>query len=119
MSTVFKVNGSDVPVPNTFKWGLQDVSDPDAGRTLDGVMHKNRIAQKVKLELAWKYRSNAEMSTILKAFNDEYFNVTYRDPKENAVVTKKFYRGDASTNMYSWEFNGGLSETISFNVIEV
>ena len=39
--------------PSEFTYGLQDVSASDSGRTQDGLMHKNRITQKVKLNLGF------------------------------------------------------------------
>lgn len=113
----FKVNGVDCPTPSSFGWGLQDVSASDSGRTEDALMHKNRIAQKEKIELSWNAPDNAKASQILQLFQPEYFNLTYRSPLTNSVVTKTFYRGDASGATYWWR-NGGLFETISFNVIE-
>ena len=118
MSTTFQVNGADVPTPSVFNWTLQDISSPDAGRTLDGIMHKNQIAQKRKIQLQWNGITKDTVSTILNMFNSEYFDVTYLDPLDNAVETRTFYSGDKPTNLYSWRF-GGLYESISFNIIEV
>ena len=114
----FKVDNVDVPVPSQFNWSLQDISCSDSGRTEDGLMHKNKIGQKEKIQLTWNAPSPAKASQILQAFQNEYFNLTYNDPLTNSVVTKKFYRGDASAPTYWW-CNGGLFTTISFDVIEV
>lgn len=114
---VFKVNGVDVPTPSKFEWSIQDISSSDAGRTQDGVMHKNRIGQKDKIQLTWNYPKPDVASTVLQMFNAEYFNVTYRSPLTNSVVTKEFYRGDANAPTYWW-CNGGLFENIAFNIIE-
>ena len=119
MSFPFKVNGTDMPCPSKFAWGLQDISAPDSGRTLDGKMWKNRVGQKVKIDLEWAAVSCEDCATILQAFNSEYFNVTYHDPKENANVTKEFYRGDASAPYYWWVPNQRFNfQTISFSIIE-
>ena len=113
----FYVNGASVPTPSVFNWSLQDVSDPDAGRTLDGIMHKNRIAQKVKIQLEWHGVTEDVARQVLGMFNPEYFNVTYPDPM-GGTSTRTFYRGDAGTDLYSWKF-GGLYRSISFDIIEV
>ena len=117
LSFVFKVNNVDCPTPSKFGWSLQDVSAADSGRTQDAVMHKNRVAQKEKIELAWNAPDYAKASQILQMFQAEYFDVTYRSPLTNSIVTKTFYRGDASAPVYWW-INNGLFETISFNIIE-
>lgn len=117
LNFVFKVNGVDCPTPSKFGWSLQDVSSPDAGRTLDGLMHKNRVAQKEKVQLVWNAPDNYKTSQILQMFQPEYFDVTYRSPLTNTVVTKTFYCGDRSAPTYWW-LNNGLYETISFDIIE-
>lgn len=110
------VDGAFVASPSTFQWSLQDVSDPDAGRTEDGLMHKMRIGQKVKIQLSWNAVTTAVASTILTAFNPEYVSVTYLDPKEGSYQTKTFYVGDRSAPMYNGTL--GLWSNISFNIIE-
>lgn len=110
------VGGVAVACPSKFDYKLSDVSAADAGRTEDGLMHKLRIAQKVHIELEWPYLTTAEASVILNAFNPEYINVTYLDPKANSYVTKKFYVGDRSAPSYSTAM--GLWTNVAFNIIE-
>jgi hypothetical protein len=114
---VFQVNGSDVPIPPEFGWSIQDVSAPDSGLTLDGLMQKERVTRKEKIQLKWNGKSPEDTATILQAFADEYFDVTYVCPLTNSVVTKQFYCGDQSAPYYWW-CNGGLLESVSFNIIE-
>ena len=114
------VNGHYVPcpsAPNGYQWSLQDVSSPDAGRTEDGKMHKYRLAQKVKLQLSWNNIKTEEVTEILNAFDPEYIEVKYLDPKAGGYVTKQFYVGDRSTPMYSSIL--GLWSNVAFNIIEV
>lgn len=113
----FKVNGVDCPTPSEFGWSLQDVSAADSGRTQDAVMHKNRVAVKEKIQLSWNAPKPDKAAQILQMFTAEYFDVTYRSPLTNSVVTKTFYRGDAQASTYWWA-NNGLFEKISFNIIE-
>lgn len=110
------VGGVTVPVPSKFQWQLSDVSDADAGRTEDAKMHKMRIAQKIHIDLEWDYVSTDEASIILNAFQPEYINITYLDPKEAGFVTKRFYVGDRSAPLYNTGMD--LWENVSFNIIE-
>lgn len=119
MAKELKVNNVTMPCPSKFDVSYQDISASDSGRTEDGLMWKNRIGQKVKIGLEWLAVSDADAATILSAFDDEYFQVTYHDPKANAVVTKTFYGGDRSAPYYWWVENRGWSfQNISFNIIE-
>lgn len=112
-----QVNGVNVPTPSEFGWSIQDVSDPDSGRTLDAKMWKNRVARKEKIQLKWLGKTPEVAAEILSLFTQEYFNVTYRSPLTNSVVTKTFYSGDQSAPYYWW-CDGGRHESISFNIIE-
>ena len=113
----FKVNNVDCPTPSEFGWSLQDVSAADSGRTQDGLMHKNMVTRKEKIQLSWYAPKPDKAAQILQMFLPEYFEVTYRSPLTNTVTTKVFYRGDAQADTYWWA-NNGLFEKISFNIIE-
>lgn len=116
---MIKVNGVTIKTPSEFTWGLQDVSADSAGRTQDALMHKDRIAQKITLNLSWNGLTFAETSTIIQAFNPEYVNVTYPDPLAgNAATTKKFYVGDRSAPFKIWTTPYKVIEKLSFNLIE-
>lgn len=110
------VNGSPVRSPSVYQVDINDVSDSDAGRTEDALMHKNRIAQKRKITLAWNAISTADASAILQAFNPEYISVEYLDPMVGGFVTKTFYVGDRSAPAYSTRL--GLWSNVGFNIIE-
>ena len=115
---ILKVDNVLMPCPSQFDWSLQDVSKAESGRTDDALMHKERVAQKRKIALSWKEPTPDVASTILKAFNPEYFDVYYFDPMENKMVTKKFYRGDASAPVHFWWVGNKRYETVSFDIIE-
>ena len=105
-----------VPAPSKYQWGLQDISDSESGRTEDELMHKNRIGQKIKLELEWDALSIAEAAEVLQAFNPEYVEITYLDALEGGFQTKTFYIGDRSAPLFN--AYTGLWDSISFNAIE-
>ena len=112
------VEGVEIKTPSIFSVGLQDVSAPDSGRDITGLMHKNKITEKRTISLGWNYLKPSEMATILSAFKaKEYFSVTYYGPTNpNARVTKTFYLGDVSTPLYNWTLR--LYESLTFNIIE-
>lgn len=116
LNPIRTVDGAYVPVPSKYKYSLQDVSEPDAGRDEAGYMHKLRIVQKVKLELEWVGKKDAEVSEILTAFNPEYLQITYKDAKSGTYLTKTFYVGDRSAPMYNSKLD--IWENVAFNVIE-
>jgi len=115
---IVSVDGVAVRPPSGYQWSLQDVSEPDAGRTEDALMHKLRITQKVKLQLSWNNIKTEDASAILTAFNPEYITVEYLDPKAGGYLTKRFYVGDRSAPMYNNTIYGGVWSNVSFNIIE-
>ena len=112
------VEGTVVKTPSSFEWGLQDVSDSESGRTQDALMHKNRIAQKRKINLGWNFPTPAEASAILKAFNPEYISVKYFDVMNNEYETRTFYVGDRSAPFKYWWVGNQRYEQLKFNIIE-
>lgn len=115
---MMKVDGVAVKTPSTFSWGLQDISSSDAGRTQDAVMHKNRIAQKRKIDLVWTMPTPEETHAILSAFNPEYIDVTYYDPLDGETITRTFYTGDKTAAVKIWTVGNKRYESVSFNIIE-
>ena len=105
-----------VPAPSKYQYGLQDISDSEAGRTEDELMHKNRVGQKVKLELEWEAMSISETSLILQAFDPEYVDITYLDAKQGGFMTKTFYIGDREAPLFNAKT--GMWDSISFSAIE-
>lgn len=107
--------------PGAYEWLDQDISSSDAGRTEDGVMHKEFITKAVKCNLSWNYRYITEVQDALKAFDGEYFEVCIYDPRygnaENDYMMRYvMYKGDRSVKMYNT--SRGLSESLSFNIID-
>lgn len=107
--------------PDTFTWGLNDVSASDSGRVNDenASMKKNRVAQKRKISLGWNNPNTAETAAILQATNPEYFYVRYIDAMEGDYVTKHFYRGDVSAPVKQVTVSGVTYTTLTFDIIEV
>lgn len=117
--TILQVNGVWIPDPSSLQWGLQSVSDPNAGRTTDGKMHVNLITRKRKLELQWTGVDFETASEILRAVNPETFEVTYLDALTNTRLTKTFYVGDRSAPVYSYTDGYRWYTNLTFNIIEV
>ncbi|WP_040209893.1 DUF6711 family protein, partial [Clostridium polynesiense] len=78
------------------------------------------IAVKRKLQCEWAPLDMAEISVLLKAVKDVYFNVEYPDPMEGLFITKTFYVGDRSTPALNYNKVTGkiLWEGLSMNFVE-
>ena len=105
--------------PSAFTFGLQDISDTNSGRTRDAAMHKNRIAQKRKIQLVFNGLEKDQTSRILKAFNPEYIDVYYEDEMDNKWEWRTFYVGDRTAPRKWWYGGKKIHESVSFDIIEV
>ena len=73
-----------------LQWTRFDVEAPDTGRTLDGVMHRGRVATKVRLDVTCRPLKTAEIMTVLRAIDPEFVTVRYVDPLLG-LVSKTMY----------------------------
>lgn len=116
---VLKVNDTVIKTPSDVTWGLSDVSSPDSGRDLAGAMHKERVAQKVKLSCKWPAMPSSEASLLLRNVNSQVnFQLTYFDVMRNGIRTSTFYVGDR-TSQYAWLWGDNTVRNVAFDFIEV
>lgn len=116
----FKIDGVEYKNFITLggiKWSRNDLDDSTTGRTLDGVMHRNRIAYKIKLEVSLKRLTQEQLTQLNNALLPTFINVTYLDPI-SGVVTKTFY-GSTISAAIAYEINGIVTwDNGTFNVME-
>ena len=101
-----------------FKWTRSDIDGSDAGRTMDGVMQRNRVATKIRLDISCRPMRTAEASRVLSAIMPQFVTVTYTDPQVGGDVTKVMY---SNNNPASYCINKGgyeLWHGIDFPLIE-
>lgn len=110
-----------IPDPSELQWGIQSVSDSDAGRDMKGKMHVNLVTRKRKIELKWNGVDFATAAEILQAFNPETFYVDYLDAQTNTRPNpvKQFYVGDRTAMVNSYADGYRWYTTVAFNIIEV
>lgn len=116
--TILQVNGVNMPDPSSLELTYSDISSPNAGRTADGTMNKDKIAQKVKLSLAWNWLSMSDCATLFQAIDPIYFSVTYPDAKTGVWQTITCYVGDRTAPIY-WVKNGVPGyQSVKFDLIQ-
>ena len=62
--TVNNVNMLPFIQEDGLKWTRFDVESPDTGRTLDGRMHRGRVAVKIRLDVTCRPLTSAEAATV-------------------------------------------------------
>ena len=117
----FEINGVNM-LPfvayKGFKWQRSDVEAPDAGRTLDGVMQRGRVATKIRLDITCKPLTEAEALVVLNAILPEFVSVTYTDPM-SGLVSKTMYSNNNPASFLMRRPDGSeWWEGITFPLIE-
>lgn len=91
-----KINGVSIAAfPSQLTIGIYDLDDADSSvRGSDGTLNRDRIAVKRKLEMSWNALEWEEVSSVLSAVKNVFFDVYYPDPESGTYETKTFYVGD-------------------------
>lgn len=116
------IDGIDVTPYIAFKgvkWTRNDVDSPDTGRTMDAVMHRGRVASKIRLDISCKPLTDSEASTVLNAIYPEYVTVQYTDPQVGGLVTRTMYsNNNPASYLLNREGQEDLWDGITFPLIE-
>ena len=87
-------------------------------RTDDAIMHKNRVAQKRKIQVGYNGISDTDAQKVLSAINPEYISVNYYDLLAGQRQTRTFYVGDRSAPFKWWWDGKHILESLTFDLIE-
>ena len=117
---IISVDGVALPkCPSAFSWEEEDLSNSEAGRSEDGVMHKNRIGMIRGVKLEWQHIPVQTAQKILRMFSPEYVTVVYIDPAVDSYYGYRreevFYVGNRTVSLKNARLN--LCEKLSFNLI--
>lgn len=111
------VDGNTIPTPSDYGIDIEELSKSE--RNANGLLIKERIALKRKLNMTWAYLTKAEHQTLLASVNPSFISVTYPDPQTGAIETGTFYAGTKSQGGSLFQ-NGIMTgwKNISINLIE-
>lgn len=122
MNFTLYINGTNITpyIANRgLKWQLSDIDASDSGRTMDGVMHRGRVASKVRLDVTCRPLTSSEARTVLVAIEPEWLTVTYVDPMLNDTVTKTMYSNNRPASHLIQKRDGSTWwDGITFPLIE-
>ncbi len=117
----FRVNGVDLlpyVAENGIRWTRFDVEAPDTGRTLDGVMHRGRVAKKVRLDITCRPLLSSEAAIVLAAIEPEYVTVQYIDPMDGLTVKTMYSNNIPVTCAMAYEDGTAVWRDLSFPLVE-
>ncbi|MCM1564928.1 MAG: hypothetical protein NC238_03030 [Dehalobacter sp.] len=93
---LLKINGAEIAAyPKEFQVTPMDLDDDDStNRTADGTLSRDRITVKRQIEMSWSAITWTQISALLTAMSDVFFDFYYPDPMTGAYETKTFYVGN-------------------------
>ncbi len=96
------------------------VEAPDAGRTLDGIMHRGMVAVKEKIEIKTVPLTRAQTALIHGLLLPETIEVRVNPyPNTNASKTMTMYANNFKTSYIIHRENGEDIQSITFPLVEV
>ena len=118
----FLINGTDITPYIAFgglKWQRADVDGPNAGRTLDGTMVRDRRATKIRWDVTCRPLIASELATVLTLIQPEFVTLQYLDPVTNTIISGQFYANNFPTQ-FCMITRGGLEywTGLTFPLIE-
>ena len=117
----FKINNVDFSkyvASGGLKWSRNDIDSPNTGRTLDGLMHRGRVATKIRLDITCRPLTASELSTLLNAILPEYVTVQYTDPMSGTVTKTMYSNNNPASYLFQRPDGTEWWEGISFPLVE-
>lgn len=111
----------DIANPSKMQWDIYDIDSDDTGRTITDVnLYRQRLGTKRKLTCEWHTMLWDEMSTLLNAVTDTFFQLEYPDAMTGTRRIMTCYVGDRSAPVYYYDLenNEVRWENLTFNFIE-
>lgn len=101
-----------------IKWQRYDIDSPNTGRTLDGLMHRGRVATKIRLDITCRPLTASELSIVLNAILPEYVTVTYTDPMLGSVTKTMYSNNNPASYLIKHPDGTEFWDGISFPLVE-
>ena len=118
----FKIGTTDITsyiAHGGIKWQKTDVDGANAGRTLDGTMHRDYIATKIRLDITCRPLTGTEAATLLALIAPQTVSVTYDDPMSGARTNVAMYSNNYPAAYYGKIDNTDYWTGITFPLIEM
>ena len=115
------INGVDMTpyiAKRGIKWQRSDLDAEGSGRSLDGMMMRNRVASKIRLDVTCIPLPSPAASIVLTAIMPEWVEVTYTDPQLGRDVTKTMYSNNNTASYLMQKGDAEYWDGITFPLIE-
>lgn len=118
----FKINGVNIlpyVTEGGIKYSRNDVEADDAGRTMDALMHRGRVAIKDRVDITCMPLTQSATQTIMGLILPEYVTVEWDFHPIYGTVTKTYYSNNVpATCATIYEDGTALWDEITFPLVE-
>lgn len=101
-----------------FKWSRNDIDAPNTGRTITGLMIRDRVATKIRLDITCRPLKSAEHSMLMQLIMPEYVQVTYDDPVDGLVTKTMYANNNSSTFLIKHPDDEEYWGSVTFPLVE-
>lgn len=118
----WKVNGHNIPQPQSVSIEHTNVASEDSGRAENGVMKITWVRRDVrKVKMKWNSLTGNEVEEIRNLMQGKEYTFTYYDA---GIKTMSAYTGDNDYSIYSYNpklygNDGGLYTDFSIDAVEL
>lgn len=116
----FNANGTPLPDPSGFSGETSDL-DVSGERDATGLLHRDRVATKIPVQMTYTNITWDMCQTILQAVSPAQFSFTFPDPNTGALRTGTYYVGNRKWDavwLPAGENPAGWYANLTFSVIE-
>ena len=116
-----RLNGTDiVDYIEEIKWSDNDLDGPEAGRTLDTVMHRYKLGSKHRADIKLVPLESEKIVPIMSILKNQYFTCeTDMIPDSYGGISRTMYNSTRSGNISIVTTDGKIKhKDVSFNIIE-
>jgi hypothetical protein len=115
----FKINNVDYShLVSGLKVGYETLVSDQSGRNARGDTVIDVINEKIKLYVTFRHTTIAEMRSLLGAIENYVIDVTFLNPRTNALQTIRVYTGTPEPEYYSIS-DKTIYKPMSLNFIEL
>jgi len=99
MGFLLKIDNVEINVyPTSFIPSVLDLDNSESTqRSASGVLTRDRVAVKRKIELGFEVLTWTQISTLLQSMSNEFFELYYPDIMTGTYETKTFYVNDRTS----------------------
>lgn len=89
--------------PTSLQWDISDLDyDGGSGRNQKGLLFRQRITSKRKVNCSWAPMMPSELSELLQSMDGVFFELVYPDAYTGQMREGTFYVESRSVPLYTW-----------------